>query len=345
MVLLLATAFLAAGANTGANLLFVLGGVLLGAVAVNAILAPLTARRVTASLHVPAALERGRAGTLELEVQPVGAGTGLRGWIEVPLPECARPRSFAAHLDGVTEPARASALVSFARTGAWPVERLIAESRAPFGLTSARRSLPCDATVVVLPPLRPLAPATLEGIAAGARGGLAVARDALRWLRDHRAGDDSRSIHWRASARRGGLVVKEYERPGSRESLVVVDLAGAAGDDAVDAARILAASLVADRVGARERVGLAIAGAACCVLHPSDAPERVEAARAALARIEPAARPGHGDLVRACAGLLGRCRVLWVSTRTASLPPGAAGQGFLVTGDADLGAWLQEARR
>ena len=42
-------------------------------------------------------------------------------------------------------------------------------------------------------------------------------------MRDHRAGDSPRSIHWRASARRGKLVVLEWEGGGGEGLEVVLD--------------------------------------------------------------------------------------------------------------------------
>ena len=42
-------------------------------------------------------------------------------------------------------------------------------------------------------------------------------------LRDHREGDSLRSVHWRASARRGKLVVLEWEGGGGEGLEVVLD--------------------------------------------------------------------------------------------------------------------------
>jgi uncharacterized protein (DUF58 family) len=43
-------------------------------------------------------------------------------------------------------------------------------------------------------------------------------------LRDYRAGDSRRWIHWRTSARRGALVVRLYEQPRNEDLLLIVDL-------------------------------------------------------------------------------------------------------------------------
>lgn len=43
-------------------------------------------------------------------------------------------------------------------------------------------------------------------------------------LRDYRAGDSPRWIHWRSSARRDELVVKQFQQPESREIIVLLDL-------------------------------------------------------------------------------------------------------------------------
>jgi uncharacterized protein (DUF58 family) len=43
-------------------------------------------------------------------------------------------------------------------------------------------------------------------------------------LRDYRHGDSPRWIHWRSSARRDELVVKQFQQPESREVVILLDL-------------------------------------------------------------------------------------------------------------------------
>jgi uncharacterized protein (DUF58 family) len=87
----------------------------------------------------------------------------------------------------------------------------------------------------------------------------------LRELREHQNGDPFRRIAWRASARRGVLLVREYERDERDVVWLVVDAAvdqwsGPPGDSALDRA-IDEVAAVALRHGSRgDRVGLAVVG-------------------------------------------------------------------------------------
>jgi uncharacterized protein (DUF58 family) len=70
-------------------------------------------------------------------------------------------------------------------------------------------------------------------------------------LRDWRPGDSRRWIHWRTSARRGNLAVRQFEQPRNRDLALVVELweperAQAALAEAVELAVSFVASIVAD---------------------------------------------------------------------------------------------------
>lgn len=59
-------------------------------------------------------------------------------------------------------------------------------------------------------------------------------------VREYRAGDSLRRIHWRSSARHGELVVREYEPPGVQTLAVVLDPAPSTAEIADQIARIAA---------------------------------------------------------------------------------------------------------
>lgn len=50
-------------------------------------------------------------------------------------------------------------------------------------------------------------------------------------LRAYRAGDSKRWIHWRSSARRDELVVKQFQQPESQELVILLDLHGVGASD------------------------------------------------------------------------------------------------------------------
>src|SRR5690606_27483305 len=131
------------------------------------------------------------------------------------------------------------------------------------------------ASALILPAVHPLRAGLLERPAQATE---AIARrllftqerrDVVRGLRELRPGDDVRTVHWRSSARRGALLVREFERTAPRDARVLVHLPSSPQDDladdpaasaeAVDAAITVAASIVAHLVREGERVALAVA--------------------------------------------------------------------------------------
>jgi uncharacterized protein (DUF58 family) len=114
----------------------------------------------------------------------------------------------------------------------------------------------------------------------GRPGPLAGEGDSLRELREHQPGDPFRRIAWKPSAKRGQLLVREYEREERDVVWIVLDAsvelwAGAPGDAALDRA-VDEAWTVADRhLKGGDFVGLAVVAART------------------LAWIEPGSSPGH----------------------------------------------------
>ncbi len=104
-----------------------------------------------------------------------------------------------------------------------------ASTRFPFGLFSRTITLGEPETLVVLPRLGRLT----QGWEARRRQALAGsdrrrqqpgAEGDFYGVREWRSGDGRRLIHWRSSARAGKLVVRQLERPRSRDVAVVLDL-------------------------------------------------------------------------------------------------------------------------
>ena len=87
----------------------------------------------------------------------------------------------------------------------------------------------------------------------------------LRELREHQSGDPFRRIAWKASARRGVLLVREYEKDERDVVWLVLDAAvdnwaGPPGESALDRAIDEVASVAIRHGRAGDRVGLAVIG-------------------------------------------------------------------------------------
>lgn len=117
----------------------------------------------------------------------------------------------------------------------------------PFGL--AARSVPAAPPVelIVWPAVErvtaPL-PAAGRDDDAGAPSHLAPSGDEFYALRPYADGDDLRRVHWRASAKRDDLVVRQNERPGRGTVTIILDTGAAAYQgDAFERAVAAAASI------------------------------------------------------------------------------------------------------
>ena len=127
-------------------------------------------------------------------------------------------------------------------------------SRAePMGLAKAQFRHAPPASLLVLPRTYPVAPITLRGARTLQQGGVAFAgrigdAEEFMGLRDYRPGDTPRRIHWKAWARTGRPVVKEYQDEFFERQALVLDTHGDAPDTINDACFEAAVSVAASLV-------------------------------------------------------------------------------------------------
>jgi uncharacterized protein (DUF58 family) len=146
----------------------------------------------------------------------------------------------------------------------WPLRGVLrlrgfrVSTRYPFGLFSKSLELVKPAETLVYPGLEGIAlPAPHRG---DEEGRATVATPApgseISGLRDFRAGDPLRRIHWRASRRRGSLVVRESEGEHRTEQEVRLRTFGVAAGDTFESAVRRAASEVVALLDAGASVAL-----------------------------------------------------------------------------------------
>ena len=213
----------------------------------------------------------------------------------------------------------------FTKRGDHVLDGLALETRFPFGLIARRIEIAAPQQVLVLP-----AVFALEGsLLARANSAEGVARrlllteerrDVVRSLRDYRAGDHPRSIHWRASAHRGSLVVKDFEKTEPQRALVVLDTwmpSETVGRDAVmeDAISLAASLLVAYRERGMKTGVVFASGASFQVFMPERGTSTARL-HAALARLVPPGAPELGPLAHQARRASDRARVVVVTTRS-----------------------------
>jgi uncharacterized protein (DUF58 family) len=119
----------------------------------------------------------------------------------------------------------------------------------PLGLLKATRSTALRESLLVMPRTHVVAPLDLPGARRLQSGGVAFAgrvgeAEEFVSLRDYRSGDTPRRIHWKAWARTGRLVVKEYQDEFFVRHALILDTFGDGDPETFEAAVSIAASLV-----------------------------------------------------------------------------------------------------
>ncbi|OJW20840.1 MAG: hypothetical protein BGO49_28930 [Planctomycetales bacterium 71-10] len=176
-------------------------------------------------LVVDYTLENGRrrmaALALFLEDQLVSAERGASG--AVLTPKVFFPRVVArdrARMRWEGEPPR---------RGNYRFQNLDLGTRAPFGIVERRVTVPLPESLFVYPRIGRLTRRwfqlqrqTSEN-RLGRRHDRSAQQEEYHGLRDYRSGDSPRWIHWRTSARRGELMVKEFEQQNEQDLAILID--------------------------------------------------------------------------------------------------------------------------
>jgi uncharacterized protein (DUF58 family) len=102
-------------------------------------------------------------------------------------------------------------------------------TRAPFGISERRVTSPLNESILVYPRIGQLTRRWFQlqrqaiENRLGQRHDRSAQQDEYHGLRDYRPGDSPRWIHWRTSARRGELMVKEFEQQNEQDLAILID--------------------------------------------------------------------------------------------------------------------------
>ena len=138
------------------------------------------------------------------------------------------PRVFFARVAG-RDRARIRWECPSPRRGKYRFRDLDVGTRSPFGLVEHRVTIALPDQVVVYPTIGRLTRRwfQMQRQATENRRGQRHDRSAQQveyhGLRDYRSGDSPRWIHWRTSARRGELMVKEFEQQNEQDLAILID--------------------------------------------------------------------------------------------------------------------------
>lgn len=239
--------------NTGNNLLFLLMGMMLALMIVSGILSEAVIRNLKAARRAPERAFAGSEANGAYDVTNPGrfASLGIRiedrrarrvrgprsgetigrknhgwwkFWKKSPDSSDSVSSSFAIRVPA-GESQRLNARYSFPSRGRYRLDAISIVTQFPFGFFDKSRELDDAADVVVYP--EPADATTwLSDIRSrfGDQAASHVGPGEEFWaLRDHREGEDHRSVHWKVSARRGTLIVRENEA--QQQQSIVISLA------------------------------------------------------------------------------------------------------------------------
>jgi uncharacterized protein (DUF58 family) len=197
------------------------------------------------------------------------------------------------------------------RRGRQRIGPVVVVGRYPFGLIEHRVELLPAQEVIVWPALgeiergrlmRYLERCQTRQLARRARPER-TAQQEIYGLRPFRAGDSPRLIHWRTSARRGELMVREYEDIPPDSLAVILDATAPGTPAQLEQAISFVATLCWEWCRRRgDRLVLGVVGKEVSLLAGATGPELGEGLLDLLAVVEPAGQEHVGEFLR----LLGR---------------------------------------
>ncbi|MFZ5876271.1 MAG: DUF58 domain-containing protein [Nitrospirota bacterium] len=221
--LLLALAVGLAAVNTGNNVLYLLFAMMLSLIIVAGLFSERTLARLSASRSLPTRLFAGARTSCRVTL------TNGKRWMPA---FSLRLQEHGGRLDLEVQELRCPRLdpgatvtmdttLTFRDRGLHALEGINVTTTFPFGLFEKTVRVSANAQALVYPtigitPWSPGKPATDVGHAGRSRG-----TSGLSHVREYRVGDDPRYIHWKHSARRAKLVIREPEPEGARAHVIV----------------------------------------------------------------------------------------------------------------------------
>jgi uncharacterized protein (DUF58 family) len=217
--------------NTRNNLLYLMFSIGISTAAVSAAFGWLSLRRIRLDMYERPDLYAGSTSTEHLRIRNGSRwldGFGL-GVEELDFPGRS-PRAEVGHLNrGKT---KAIALEkNYPRRGIFESERMLVSTRFPFGLFRAIRQVRLSRRLIVFPRLHRVNISFVFQSRAGEvpqRQRRGNSEELLR-VRDYSVGDSLHYVHWKATAKLGQLMVREFASDQQRRFTIVLDNQAAAG--------------------------------------------------------------------------------------------------------------------
>jgi uncharacterized protein (DUF58 family) len=254
-----------AALNTGNNLLYLVLALMLAFLVLSGLLSESALRGIQVRRRLPAeaVAERGARVGLEIGNQQRRAAA-MAVVVEDRISELGSPDRAAGRTFALRVAPGASELRSYElrpeRRGRLTFHGFVVSTRFPFGLFSKALRIEAPASLQIYPAIDPIpAPPRRED---PRRGGESRAREIAgqsplaSGLRDYAPGDPRRRVDWRASLRRGSLLVRELESECEDEARVQLRTAGELPGEGFERRVRRAASEIVAHLQAGRRVAL-----------------------------------------------------------------------------------------
>ncbi|HET9990727.1 MAG TPA: DUF58 domain-containing protein [Kofleriaceae bacterium] len=214
-----------AAINTGNNLLYLLLGWMLSFIIASGVLSEQTLKKLVVTRRPPPKIfasepflmevvienKKPKRASYSIEVEDLQGKTPIdKRCYFLKIPEGKSQRTSYRH--------------TFVRRGLYTLTGYRLATKFPFALFRKSRDVDAPLDLLVYPARvavpRPPPRSATRGDAIADRLGR---RGEFFGLREHRAGDDRRDVHWKSSARSGRLLVREYEDELARRLVIAVD--------------------------------------------------------------------------------------------------------------------------
>ncbi|NLE40031.1 MAG: DUF58 domain-containing protein [Pirellulaceae bacterium] len=214
------------------NLLLVLAGMIGGPLFLSWLAVRANLRGIRVSRRLPRGVCAGDLLVVNLELTNASRRGSWAVVVEEQIrqqgSDTLRPRVYFPHV-GANDKTERAYRGRLTDRGEYQVGPLRVSTRFPFGLLRCATTVGQSQSMVVYPRLGRLTQAWIARHQEAFEGAQQRQQRFTRvegqfyGVRYWRNGDSRRSIHWRSSARRGQLVVRQFEQPHSRDVAVIVD--------------------------------------------------------------------------------------------------------------------------
>jgi uncharacterized protein (DUF58 family) len=222
---LLATFLLGlASLNTGNNLIYLIFGLMLSIVILSYVMVTINLSGLRLKVRVPGPVYASEESEIIIRIRNT---KGLASYsLRIKLPDELQSTGYVPYIPGGGSSAIRVRIRPPGR-GVFGYGNFIVESSYPFIFFRRRFSVHVDGSLTVYPALMDIDMDILHGRRGQGDDALRPGEgDELLSLREFREGDSRKLVHWKASAKAGGLLVKEYSANLPRMATIVLDGSG-----------------------------------------------------------------------------------------------------------------------